>query len=124
MADLEELARRIEEATGADRGLDKILAKRFGTFETYTTQRPYGEEDYGVFGGTDFHEDFPTYTGSLDAAVALCERTAGRERLKELIEAAAEMWWSRPNFKSEEFARFLCLALVQFLIRHKDQANG
>lgn len=70
MSSLTDLLSRVEEATGADRKLDWRLADFAGheAFDRDSALWP----PFGV--GSKVERAIPTYTASLDAALALCER--------------------------------------------------
>ena len=53
------------------------------------------------------------YTTSLDAAIALVERVAGRERMKEIYLAALDKWFATEPLDWRKFAGLLVAALLK-----------
>lgn len=108
---IDELIKRIEASTGPDREIDAAL---WSLWDSRPLEECCGDgaiykrcpDDPIAFDAP------PDYTSSLDAAVALVERLFPG-RLREIIEAAASEWWSRPVFKVEEFPRYLTLAALR-----------
>lgn len=113
------LIKRVESATGEDRRLDAYIFSAFHR-EPIEPAQTWSVMDSFQFRFTDgrknalyVHEDdVPAYSSSLDAAVSLANRVCPG-RLKEIIEAACEAWWSRPNYTADEFPRFLVLAVLR-----------
>lgn len=60
---MRDLIERLEKATGPDRELDLVIAKRFNTYRLNTSYM--GPDD------PDWTEHFPEYTASIDAALTL-----------------------------------------------------
>lgn len=143
MSDLHTLAERLETATGPDRALDGLLAvldgwewhgdggvERHGVYAGHwvspgsPTNGSFGERGPGLcdcvsiserYGNT---EDAPSYTASLDAAVALCERC---ECDVELCLLAAMSALHGARMTADKLARQVCLVAVKSKIA--EQAN-
>lgn len=118
--EIESIIGRLEKATGPDREIDRLIALRLGTIRRWTTPVPSGEEDYGVFGDVNFHEGFPQYTSSLDAAVSLVPKGFAWQVTKRFINCGAKVQAPNEtvddifsNFKGNIPAIALCIAALR-----------
>lgn len=117
MIDLQDLLARVEAAAGPDRVLDFELHIGIVCDEIWpATNRqgfvtnPYSRmSDYlatyrDVINADDQDFDFPRYTASLDAALALCERVLPgcRYRLEKDAPATSKAFWATCGMPGEQ----------------------
>jgi hypothetical protein len=149
LATLRDLHRRLREATGPDRKLDTEMMKLVAHASSRRLGETFGPDDkpcstpvWEYNGTTDYVTQAPTFTGSIDAAVALIERAfpgrayffgKGRDRAGEpLYGAVIHDGMSSRNRElgagehNANLAIALCIALVSALIAigEGEHANG
>jgi hypothetical protein len=135
MTNLQDLEKRLQEATGPDRVIDFWIAVELGPNPlTGTEPRPNWVNDNGQelelwdatgrYGFMGYHVD-PNVSASLDAAIALAERVLpsnpddGRPWLQLLHDVVIEML--AKGIAREHLARLYCLAIVRALIAKEDK---
>lgn len=132
MEKLKELEQRLVAATGADRELDLLIGKAFDGVDPRAVIVTAGNYT-GAIGYTDRDQwavvNLKSYTASLDAAVALCERLLPGWHWSVSDRGLARV--SNPNaneFQDDRFdalgnapALALCLAIVRALLAGKGE---
>lgn len=115
MSNLNELAERVERATGPDRELDGDVCLAFG----WTLQKMKGDQRpyYRRPGVTQYYNrtEPPAYTSSLDAAMQLVPEGCDAHDL--LVEAAATAWNDNCDFgvSAGETSALFVKALPRFV---------
>lgn len=104
MTDLTELLARVEAATGPDRELDAEIFIRVA--RDGDDSIVYNRQIEKVWIGRDWF-DFPRYSGSVDAALALVERVLPG-------------WW-RQHFVTPEGDRRFCVSLQSHFVDKDEQ---
>ena len=121
MADMQELIARLEAAEGADRALDREIGLRIDGW--YETVDSHGE--CLMVNGDRFPDhpgsEYPSFTESLDAALALAERKGfgdcfdiqirpGTARVSRFADGRA-VWMVTPDCATPALA--LCIAILK-----------
>lgn len=116
MTDLNLIARKLEEATGADRRLDSdIFVACGGHLNPHPPSFEYGRWPSETEAGHCFYK-LPAFTGSTDAALTIADQMFPGAWDTVMDDAMLVMVEVEPFPLPADFARYICLALIRALI--------